>query len=172
MMVAEIGADRLVALHVTAPSYWDPSEKLGHDFPTVHAPVPHVERVNQASRKQFATFQKGGKYTRFAWGANAPNRLNRHPTKPRWFEGAQYDWGPPQFDPNHPELYVSIERQTLVGLENCTLFTIHPYFIEAGSLPSDERNRLADAIESMSPESREYKSLAKDCDAIVHWLRS
>lgn len=172
VMVTDADADRLVALHVTAPSYWDPSEKLGHDFPAVHAPVPHIERVNQASRKQFATFQRGGKYTRFAWGANAPNRLSRHPKKPRWFGRPQSDWDPPRFDPADPKLYVSIERQTLVGLQNCTLFTIHPYFIDAGSLPHDEKRLLADAIESMSPESLEYKSLARDRKAIIDWLRS
>lgn len=171
VMVTDASADRLVAVHVTAPSYWDPSEKLGHDFPTVHAPVPHVERVNETSRKQFATIQRGGNYTRFAWGANAPDRLNRHPKKPTWFEGTDTDWQPPRFDPQNPQLFVSIERQTLIGLETCTLFTIHPYLIDAATLPPDEKHFLADAIESMSPESRAYKSLAKDYDAIVHWLR-
>ena len=172
VMVTDDVADRLVALHVTAPSYWDPSEKLGHDFPTVHAPVPHIERVNEASRKQFARIQTGGRFTRFAWGANAPDRLHRHPVKAAWFEGSQEDWDPPRFDAANPKLYVSIERQTLVGLENCTLFTIHPYFIEASILAPDEKQLLAAAIESMSPESRQYKSLALDCDAIVNWLRS
>lgn len=172
VIVTDDAGDWLVALHVTAPSYWDPSEKLGHDFPAVHEPVPHVERVNQAAHKQFLTFQKGGRYTRFAWGANSANRLNRHPRRPHWFEGSQAQWDPPRFDPADPRLYVSVERQTLVGLQSCTLFTIHPYFIDAGSLPAEERRLLADAIESMSPESREYKSLARDCDAVVHWLRS
>ncbi len=172
VMITDASADKLVALHVTAPSYWDPSEKLGHDFPTVHAPVPHIDRVNAASRKQFGTFQNGGKYTRFAWGANAPDRLNRHPIKPRWFDGPQSDWDPPRFDPENPQLHISIERQTLVGLENCTLFTIHPYFIDASTLALAERVLLADAIESMTPESLEYKSLANDHEAIVHWLRS
>lgn len=172
VMVVEPEADRLVALHVTAPSYWDPSEKLGHDFPAVHAPVPHIERVNEASRKQFATFQRGGKYTRFAWGAKAPSRLNRHPKKACWFAGEQSEWDPPRFDPQNPELFVSVERQTLVGLENCTLFTIHPYLIDARTLPPNEKRLLADAIESMSSQSRTYKSLANDGEAVVHWLRA
>ena len=164
--------DRLVAVHVAAPAYWDPSAKLGKDFEEVHAPVPGMDSVNLNSEKLLRTAIANGPCQRFNWSITTDRRLNHHPMPPEAHSGDPARWHGRSFDPSRPELYVRVERQTLVGLPKTSsiLFGIRTYFTDCAELAPEHRAALRSGIISMSEATRKYKGLEERHDAIVDWL--
>ncbi|HEU4751688.1 MAG TPA: heme-dependent oxidative N-demethylase subunit alpha family protein, partial [Armatimonadota bacterium] len=162
----------LAAVHVCAPSHWAPAEKLGRDFPGVHAPVPGFERVNAAAPALVEAMVRRGPFVRFGWGISGDDRLNHHPEPP---EGISREaWHPQPFTGPGEPFYVRVERQVLWGLPEvgASLFAIRLSFVPAGEIRADPRLRegLRSALRSMSPASRAYKGLAGCCEEIIGWL--
>lgn len=166
------GIDRLVAVHITAPSYWDPREKLGKSFAEVHAPVPGIGPLNRKGRELMEAMTRGARYQRFVWSVVTDRRLNHHPEPPPDWIAREDEWLGRRFDPASPELFVRVERQVIVGFEaiSAFLFTIRTYLYNVAELSHLHRRRLAQALESMSPASRQYKGVSRDIAAIVAWL--
>ena len=164
--------DWLAALHLCAPNHWSAEDKIGHPFTVVHGPVPDMEKTKLQSHKMLQSVVQKGPFTRFAWGISTDNRLNHHPV-PR--EGTNADeWhGRKPLNDRSP-IYIRSERQTLVGFPEVQafLFTIRTYFYDVESLLPEEKTALLESIESMSPETIQYKGLeriipvlkAKYCD--------
>jgi hypothetical protein len=107
-----------------------------------------------------------GPFVRFAWGVATDAELNHHPRNE--FKGRE-------FDPQNPELYLRIERQTITSFPFAggALFTIRTYLLNcATEISPTERTALVSAIESMTPESLAYKGLERTREEIVRWLAS
>lgn len=163
--------DRLIAVHLSAPNYWSPAEKLGLDFGAVHAPVPHMERTIAGSRALLEGAMRRGPYTRFAWGLGADDRLDRHPLPPPG-ESSE-SWARPRFDPQSARLFVRVERQTISGWSDLNLlfFTIRTYLYDVRRYSQSELRALIEALDGMPPESRRYKGLDQDLPAMLEYLR-
>lgn len=168
----ENGRDWLAALHVTAPNYWDPSEKLGKSFVDIHAPVAGIESLNRSAPTLIAAMIKNARYQRFAWGLTTDRRLNHHPNPPAAFDGTPSEWHGRTFNPKDPELYVRIERQVIIGFEDVSafLFSIRPYFLDCATMHPKHRSALHSALNSMTSVSRIYKGLERSVNQIMQWL--
>jgi hypothetical protein len=110
---------------------------------------------------------------RFAWGLSTDTRLNHHPEAP--LDVPVNDWLGRHFDRDRPRLFLRIERQVIWGLPeyDAALFTIRTYFRDCSVVKKDTnlRCKLSAAIESMTPESLEYKGLAQSKANILAWLK-
>ncbi len=168
------GDDRLAAVHVTAPNYWNPAEKLGKNFVAVHAPVPGMETLNRQSQKIMRMLIGDVRYQRFAWGVTTDRRLDHHTVQPPEFRGAEVEWHGRRFEAANPQLFVRVERQVLASLPRVPafLFTIRPYFLDCAGLSQTHQHALASAVESMGPDALRYKGLHADAETIVGWLRA
>lgn len=166
--------DRVVAVHVTAPSFWNPPSKLGKTFAEVHEPVPGMDKLNRQAPKITAMLAKDARYQRFGWSVTTDRRLNHHSIPPANLIGSKQDWYGAPFDPAQPEAYVRIERQVLIGFPHVSafVFTIRPYLLDCKTLTQNERLALAEAMQSMSPKTREYKNIAHHAETIIAWLQN
>jgi hypothetical protein len=162
--------DWLTALHICAPNYWAPGEKIGKNFSGFHTPVPGLEELRQRYFPMLQSILAKDSFVRFGWGLTTDCRLNHHPQPPPGKDPAI--WQGRKFDPDHPELYVRTERQVLTGLAdvNAVLFTIRTYFTDVTTLSVSELFALENAILSMSPAALVYKGLDESRDGILGWL--
>jgi dimethylamine monooxygenase subunit A len=157
--------DRLAAVHVTAPSGWDPIEKLGGPFVAVHAPVTHHAEWLDKVQTGFRNLAKSDKpVQRFGWGIANDDRLDHHPASGRYAGAGRIDGSRP--------LYVRVERQTLCGFPDVSavLFTIRVHTEAVAELPDAERRALHKAVTNMSPAERGYKGLTGDFEQILEQL--
>lgn len=163
--VPEKGEDRLVAVHICAPSGWDPSEKLGKSFLDIHDPIPEMEHINKNAENMMRALTRQGIRQRFVWGITFDGALNRHP-KVIAHENRTC------FDPDAPEVYVRVERQCIIGFpeDAAFLFTIRSYVYDVLDLNREHRKNLRDALMSLSPAIREYKGITDDVEPVVSWL--
>ncbi len=156
----------LAAVHLCFPNHWAAADKIGRPFNTVHAPVAGFERLYKAAPGIVDGMVTKAPSVRFAWGPATDDALNHHPQNE--FKGRQ-------FDPQRPQLFLRIERQTLspFPLENGSLFTIRTIFLDcAKDLTPTERQALIAALDSMTPDSLRYKGLAASKSAICNWLKT
>jgi len=157
--------DRLAAVHVVAPSGWNPREKLGGSFVEVHHPVHHQQRwlkkVQAGVRNIAKTDQP---LQRFGWSITNDANLDHHPD----YGGAS---GPSRIDGEAP-LFVRVERQVLKGFPEvfALLFTIRVYIERCAELPQSDRATLRSAIEAMGPEERAYKGIKGNSRGILRLL--
>ncbi len=164
--------DRVAAVHVCAPSHWDPVGKLGQSFFETHTVVPGFDRVNAAAGKMVEAMIAQGPFVRFVWGVESDDRLNHHPDPP---DGWSFDnWNGRRFD--RDSFWVRVERQTLLGLPevNAALFVIHAKTVCAQTVlaSTDERRALVTALHSMSPDARRYKGVDTHFDALIAQLEA
>lgn len=168
------GQDKLTGLHLCFPNHWAAEDKIGQNFISVHAPVPGMDKVNQNISQLLDAILNKGPFVRFAWGVATDTRLNHHPEPA--LETKRRTWQGRRFNPDNPELYLRIERQTLHGFpaQQCILFTIRTYFLDINQLKSDKQkiSSLIAALSTMKQESQSYKGLSKDYPAILDWLES
>ncbi|MGV0024870.1 heme-dependent oxidative N-demethylase family protein [Phormidesmis priestleyi] len=164
--------DWLSAIHLCAPNYWSAEQKIGKTFAEIHSPVAGIERLNQRSSAIVNTMISRSAWVRFAWGLTTDTRLNHHPKPPP--DISQADWQGRCFDPLNPRLYLRIERQVIWGLPDldAALFTIRTYFRDCQTLDGEMREKLAEAISSMSSQSLVYKGLSESQQAILTWLKN
>ncbi|WP_371810137.1 heme-dependent oxidative N-demethylase subunit alpha family protein [Deinococcus sp. JMULE3] len=163
------GADWLAATHVLMPQHWDPRDKLGRDFRTVHEPVAGSGPMNATAPRLVDAAINRGPFIRFAWGLSMTGRLDHHPAAPP-DEDRAHDT---RFDPDRA--YLRVERQTLIGFQDAhgALFTIRPLvhpLTDAVQTPAHAQ-ALAAAIESMTPEQTAYKGLTHLQGDLLRWLR-
>ena len=166
------GSNWLSAVHLCYPNHWSAEEKIGKDFATIHTPVAGIEKINRRANAIVNTMIDRKPMVRFAWGLTTDTRLNHHPEPPANVSLQQ--WHGRNFNPQHPRLYLRIERQVVWGLPECeaVLFTIRTYFRDCSVIKKDPelRSQLSSAIQSMTPESLTYKGLAETKDSILTWL--
>ncbi len=163
--------DSIRSIHLCAPNYWAPEDKIGRNFDAVHEPVPGLEKIRRHYYPLLRSIIDKGPFYRFGWGIGTDRRLNHHPEPPA---GIPHDeWYGRRFDAGIPALYIRTERQTLSGIPGfqALLFTIRTYFYEVKSLEIHEKKALISAIESMTPATLRYKGLDKSKDDIIAWLR-
>lgn len=162
--------DWMSHIHLSAPNHWAPRDKIGLPFSGVHTPVAEMEQMRARYQPMLKSLLRGGSYMRFAWGLATDTRLNHHPEAPPGQE--QATWEGRSFEPNKPELYLRIERQTLSGLyeTQTVLFTIRTYFEYVPALQTAQKLQLKEALESMSGASIAYKGLRADYEKIIKFL--
>jgi len=165
LCVHRVDGDRdwLAAAHLSFPNGWSAAEKVGRGFAAVHDPVPHFEPIARAAAAHARVMvESTDGLVRFAWGVAftsdldlSPERTARHP--------------PPRVE----DAVVRVERQTIWGLPvvGAALFTIRTYLYPCFNLAPPLKAALADAVESMSPESRRYKGLTELASPLVQRLR-
>lgn len=148
------------ALHVCAPSHWRPEEKIGKGYADTHAPVPGIERQKSAAPALVDVLVNRGPFVRFTWGIAFDGNLNQHP-----------DLGKSPFDLEN--LFFRVERQTLLPLPelDAFVFGIRLYVTPLRELAPEKQTLLAEALQSMSPDARAYKGIARRFDAILGRVR-
>ncbi|MDX1935074.1 MAG: DUF3445 domain-containing protein [Capsulimonadales bacterium] len=168
------GEDRILFLHLCAPSHWAAEEKIGKDFLRTHAPVPHIEKVSAAAPGLIDTVLTRGPFQRVSWGIDFDDRLNAHPVPPPGRETVAALRA--RFDPEHSPVFLRVERQVLWGLPlvDAYLFTIRVYRYDARALCADPEHRTAllSALHSMSNETRLYKGIASLFPALIRALET
>lgn len=144
--------------HICLPSSWRLEDKIGRPFLEVHRPVPGFPEQGAAAMVRSLTTK--GPYERYAWGLTNFDVLDQE-------AGVHADVEP-------APLYVRVERQTIHSLPECSawLFLIHPANTPVEELTREQRLRLADALDSMTPEQAAYKGLASTRAAVTARLRA
>lgn len=167
LCVVRVEADHnwLAAAHLCFPNAWSPKEKVGKDFAAIHAPVAHIESITSAATAHVQTMVRAvDGLVRFAWGINLSDDLDRHPERITASSN----------DVDLERAHVRVERQTIWGLPTvrAALFTIRTYHYRCDDLSVAVKKPLADALESMSPESRAYKGITDVAEPLIARLRS
>ena len=166
--------DWLAEIHLCAPSHWAAEDKIGLPFTAIHAPIPHIEKVNAAAETLVRAMIHRGPYVRFVWGFATDDHLNHHPEPPPGVDAER--WRGRAFDANRAPspFLLRIERQVTWGLPavNAALFGIHVSFIEGAAIRENPRERelFASALRSLSPASRVYKSIDGSLDHVLAYL--
>ena len=173
MTAGEDGSNWLSAIHLCSPSHWAAEEKIGKTFFEIHAPVPGIEKLNQASKFFVDAMINKGPYVRFVWGFGTDRRLNHHPEAPVGWDSVK--WKGRTFDPSSEMPFIlRVERQVLFGLPEVrsSVFAIRVSFIDGEEIRanSKERELLKSGLLSMTPESRAYKGLSGCMDEVIDWL--
>lgn len=154
--------DFLSSIHLCSPSYWSAEEKIGKNFAETHIPVAGMEKIRAIYKPILQSIITKGPFYRFAWEINADQTLNHHPDKLPLEK---------KFNPEKPELFVRVERQCVIGLESDTiLFTIKTYYKNVNELAKTQLNSLNRALQSMSPETLQYKRIENQINDICLWL--
>lgn len=150
--LALVVGGRCVYVNVSAPSHWNPIEKLGKDFAAVHAPVPHMERTVAAADGLNKAMTERGPWVRFVWTLEPDDVLNHHP-----------DLGEGARDFSAGRFWVRVERQTTLPMPQIDGFA---FLIRVTFVPDDEilarangREELLAALDSLPEASRVYKGL-------------
>ena len=166
--------DYLCAVHLCAPNYWDPREKIGQNFQGVHAPVADNDKIIRPAKSLVEGMIEKGPFVRFAWGVTTDQRLNHHPLAPKGKN--KLKWQGRAFNSKKPELYLRIERQTITSFPkvSAALFTIRTYFKDCHKIRKDPElcDLLVSALKSMSEDAQKYKGLHGSMDEILNWLTS
>lgn len=156
----------LTALHLCLPSHWAGEDKIGRGFNAVHEPVAHFEGIARTAPALLQGLVQRGPFVRFAWSLTADNKLNHHPA---------HSSGGRNFAAlaDASELFFRVERQVTWGFPavDAFLFAIRVYTYSCSTFRDEQRRQLRSALDSMSPASRDYKSLTRDFDVIQNLLR-
>lgn len=163
LMAKEDGLWKLVAGVVVFPSRWDLRTKIGKNIDEIHTPVPGYASALQPYMS--ATFDKikpGRPVWRRNWSLHSTPDLHQ-PTS------IHHDATPENY-------WWRTERQTLtrLGESDFLLFTIRNRAEPLSWIKEDPDSAaaFAETLLSMSPETLEYKSLVRDREKIVNYLRN
>jgi len=148
--------DRMVFAAVMLPTGWRPDEKLGLSFRDIHRVVPGMDLTRSESLVEAVIH--GGPFERYVWGVRCAHCWNDHPDLPR-----------ARFDPEHPAVFVKLERQVTVGFpeHGALLFLIRQEILPPESI---DRAALAKTLRSMTAEQIAYKGLTDDLEPLLRWL--
>ncbi len=163
VLAREDGEWKIVAGAVIFPSRWKLSEKIGKGMDAVHTPVPGY--ASALAPYMTATFDKIT-VDRPVWRKNWSLHSTEHLHQPTSIH-----------EPAAPENYWwRTERQTLTRAKEGEFmyFTIRNRAEPLQWIKSDPVSSalFAETLASYSPETIEYKGLAKDHQAIVDYLRA
>jgi len=154
--------NRVVYLHVSFPNGWNPAEKIGGTFASVHEPVAHFEAMAARQNKIVGAMVDHGPFERFAWGVHTTMALDRLDHSDRWETCLP------------SQAVFRVERQTTWGFPEyrSALFTIHTMRSRLHELRVGQRLQLADALESMDEKARQYKGASeKTVERLCRFLR-
>ncbi|MCC6705704.1 MAG: DUF3445 domain-containing protein [Thermomicrobiales bacterium] len=168
------GIDIAEALHVCFPSGWDPREKAGTNFATIHQPVAESEKLVGSSQNLMKALLTKGPYVRFGWGVGADADLDNHPETPRRRMPTEALADPDLVAAN---AWTRTERQTTFPMPDLGrgLFTIRVYVDPLIDRVREEPyigERLIKLIESATPAVREYKGFAPYAEPLLAWLNA
>jgi hypothetical protein len=165
------GNDWACAIHLCFPYRWTAEEKIGLDYVTMHLSVPGMETFRKPG--MVTNMIKFGPFTRFVWELCTDDRLNHHREPPPGTDPEV--WRERPFDPQHPRLFLRVEREVLWGFpeHEAALLAVRISFRDGEEMRKEAalREPLCKTIESMSPEALRYKGLAENRDAVLTWLR-
>lgn len=154
--------NKVIYLHVSFPNGWDPAEKIGGTFASIHEPVAHFDRMAANESRIVKAMIDHGPFERFAWGVHTTDSLDRLAVPDEWED----------LDPK--DAVFRVERQTTLGFpeHRAALFTIHTQFRYFEDLEEEQRKQLADALDSMDEEARAYKGLTVETiERLTAYLR-
>lgn len=141
-------SDYMSAIHLCAPNFWSPADKIGRPFSAVHAPVPDMGRFKRRYTPTLQQLVKQKKtWVRFAWGITTDCELNHHPV----YGSEEKNEG----------VFIRYERQTLTGLPGVetVLFTIKTHFANFSTLDEPARAKVKAAVEQMPETTLAYKRI-------------
>lgn len=151
---------KIVAGAVIFPSRWKLSEKIGKGMDAVHAPVPGYQSA--LAPYMTATFDKITS-DRPVWRKNWSLHSTAHLHQPTSIH-----------EPANPEDYWwRTERQTLTRSGDFLFFTIRNRAEPLAWIKSDPQSsaHFAQTLASFTPETIEYKGLARDHQSIIRYLQ-
>ena len=159
---------------VCFPNRWDLSSKLGRTMEEVHAPVDRLnEQLGDPIDSFFQRLSVDKPFWRLGWGVLDTD----DPYQPMDGTASIPPALPAVGDPATGErLFLRVERETLrrFPTTKCVLFTIRTYIRPLAHLverPADA-GRLADALEQLPDDVRDYKRTTELTAAAVQWLNS
>jgi hypothetical protein len=158
---------RVVGGVVCFPSSWDLTVKVGRPMDEVHGPVPNLNASLGSRIDAFLTgFDAGFGWGRVNWSLTRDADRNYHPTR-----------GKCRLDEHtRPEaVRLRLEHQLLVRLpeSRAVLFALRIETRPLAEVKADATvaARLADALETMSPEIAKYKNFAASRERLIAYLR-
>jgi dimethylamine monooxygenase subunit A len=153
------------------PSHWAPTEKVGHHFAEVHAPVADNALLLKAGDHLMRLVCEPQRWERFVWNVTRHPRLNAHPqaVDPAPWPAAAFA------DATTPAAWFRSERQTFLPLpaQQQAVFTIATNcqpLAEVADAP-ERAARLHDAIATMSDTVLAYRSLTAVREPLLAWLQ-
>ena len=151
-------SDFVSYLNVCAPSHWDPIEKLGHSFFSIHTVVPHFEKVNQVAPAMIEAMLNRSPFVRFVYGLQSDARLNHHPQPDYGMD--RHTWLGQDFE---KDVFVRTERQVIWGFPElkAILFLIRVHQVPIRDISADpvSFDALRSSIASMDDQTRLYKGI-------------
>ncbi|MEM6284127.1 MAG: heme-dependent oxidative N-demethylase subunit alpha family protein [Chloroflexota bacterium] len=171
----EPNADEAEALLVALPTHWDPAEKLGLSFHDIHVPIGDNARLLNASPRLMKAMIGQGPFVRYNWSFTTTETLAQNPVIIHGHSLENMD-AVPEGDALLDMLYFRSERQTLMSFPEVgrALFTIRIYQrpLKAALTTREHVQRVADAVESMTPGHLAYRGMADLVDHLVMGLRA
>ena len=147
-------------LSVCFPSRWDPREKLGLDFASIHAPVADNQILQAAGTNIMTMAFMKQPMLRHVWLIVPAASLDQHPEKNQtWWSEALAD-----ASPLLPRLFFRIERQTtwpLPHLQRAVFFIrlmMGPLVDVLNTVPG-RATELASSLRSMTPAIVAYRGM-------------
>lgn len=167
--------DFLAYLNLCCASHWSPADKIGKNFGRVHAPIPGNEKLVKAAKNLVEAMINKGPFVRFVWSFVTDTRLNHHPEPPPGVDPVY--WKGRSFDAlSENPFFLRVERQVTWGIPelDLSIFTIRISFIPALDIKANPKwsEQMRSALQSMSPESRQYKGVAQCFDQLIQFLSS
>ena len=147
-------------LCVCFPSRWDPREKLGLDFPAIHAPVADNQALLAAGQSLMTMAFMKQPMLRHVWLIVPSASLDQHPDiNEAWWTETLRD-----ISPLLPNLFFRVERQTtwpLPHLQRAVFFIrvmMSPLLDVINAVPG-RAAELAASLRSMTPEVVAYRGM-------------
>ncbi|MFM8856847.1 MAG: heme-dependent oxidative N-demethylase family protein, partial [Actinomycetota bacterium] len=159
---------------VCFPNRWDLQSKIGLALSAVHAPVAQLNEQLEGPIDSFFTRLTSDKpFWRLGWGVLDTD----DPYTPLDGTAAPTMELPDVGDSTVPDrLFLRVERETLRRFPStsCVLFTIRTYIRPLRHLAGrpDDARRLAEALENLPDDVRDYKRTLELTEAAVQWLMS
>ena len=160
-------------LSVCFPSRWDPRQKLGLDFASIHAPVADNESLIAAGSKLMTMAFMQQPMLRHVWLIVPAASLDQHPEKNQaWWSEALADPSPLL-----PRLYFRVERQTtwpLPHLQRAVFFIrlmMSPLVDVLNAVPG-RATELAASLPSMTPAIIAYRGMTEAMPRLLNELEA
>ena len=144
------------ALHVCFPSGWSPQTKFTQDLSQIHDPVADGDRLRASTKPLSFAMVNKGPFVRYVWTLCSGDHLSEHPyLKAERAASAPYQAGSPVF--------FRCERQVTLAFadQSRSLFLIRVFTASLEQVINSKKRAatLIAAIESMTPASKQYKSI-------------
>ena len=158
-------------LSVCFPSRWDPREKLGLDFASIHAPVADNQMLQAAGPNIMTMAFMKQPMLRHVWLIVPAASLDQHPEKNQaWWSEALADPSPLL-----PRLFFRVERQTtwpLPHLQRAVFFIrlmMSPLVAVLNAMPGRPAE-LAASLRSMTPAIVAYRGMTEALPRLLNEL--